>query len=309
MTTLVAVQFHSQELLATLVDGVPYVAVKPICENLGIDWDSQNKRIKRHPVLSKGTVIMTAPSNGGMQEMVMLPIKLLHGWLFGIDSNRVSADVQDLIVQYQEECFDVLANHFMGGGIKKPLPEYTNEMAEMFELFKKNVNNPDLWNLTIPQDRQIKARIEQLAKEQIGSSETDVKWAIMKHLYRTEDDHAIVIKRDYWRDISRHQYKEVCSFLKITPISDDETMRYDFMCWLLNNKTGFLFDLFLDKPQTVVKMPTLENPHPVSIQDLSNQDRTKIINELYEICRINQTLMIDKRLIENVRDLLNQMLA
>ena len=41
-------------------DGVQYVAMKPICENIGLDWDGQRKRIDRKEVLKSVTVMMTA---------------------------------------------------------------------------------------------------------------------------------------------------------------------------------------------------------------------------------------------------------
>jgi len=100
-------------LLATLVNDIPHVAMKPICENIGLDWDGQRQKINRHPILSKGKVMITAPSNGGLQEMLMLPVNFLNGWLFGIDSNRVKPEIRERLVEYQTECFEVLANHFM----------------------------------------------------------------------------------------------------------------------------------------------------------------------------------------------------
>lgn len=111
--SIISVQFNNQSLFATLIDSVPYVAMKPICENIGLNWDSQRQRIQRHPILSKGTVMITAPSKGGLQEMLMLPLKMLNGWLFGVDSTRVKPEIRDAVIKYQEECFDVLANHFM----------------------------------------------------------------------------------------------------------------------------------------------------------------------------------------------------
>jgi hypothetical protein len=112
-TQLTSVPFHGQSLLATLVNEIPYVAMKPICENIGLDWDGQRQKINRHPILSKGKVMITAPSNGGLQEMLMLPVNFLNGWLFGIDSNRVKPEIRDRLIAYQTECFEVLANHFM----------------------------------------------------------------------------------------------------------------------------------------------------------------------------------------------------
>lgn len=46
-------------------------------------------------------------------EMVMLPLKYLNGWLFGVDANRVKPEIKERLLDYQRECFDVLAKHFM----------------------------------------------------------------------------------------------------------------------------------------------------------------------------------------------------
>ncbi len=138
-STLVAVNFNNQTLTATLVDGIPHVALKPICENLGIDWEAQNQRIKRHPVLnSVACMIKATAADGKMYEFIMLPIKFLNGWLFGIDANRVKAEAKEPVIKYQIECFEVLANHFMpktAYGLKELPPTLETLHAQLQEHF------------------------------------------------------------------------------------------------------------------------------------------------------------------------------
>jgi hypothetical protein len=110
---LITIPFYGQSLLATLIENIPYVAMKPICENIGLDWSSQLKKIKRNQILDEGMVMMTIPSNGGLQEIIMLPVKYLNGWLFGVDAKRVKPEIRDRLLAYQTECFEILANHFM----------------------------------------------------------------------------------------------------------------------------------------------------------------------------------------------------
>jgi hypothetical protein len=112
-TQSVSVQFHDQSLTAAVIDGKPYVAMKPICENIGLDWKSQYNRIKRHQVLNSGVVMMTMPSKSGEQETLMLPLDYLNGWLFGIDVSRIKAELKPRLLEYQRECFRVLAEHFL----------------------------------------------------------------------------------------------------------------------------------------------------------------------------------------------------
>jgi len=130
-TQLTSVPFHGQSLLTTLVNDVPYVAMKPICENIGLDWKSQHRKITTHPVLKSTMVMMTTVAEDGkLRDMLMLPVKFLHGWLFSIDSNRVKPEIRDLLISYQRECFDVLANHFM------PKANETNTSGQLSEFLK-----------------------------------------------------------------------------------------------------------------------------------------------------------------------------
>ena len=110
---IVTVEFHGQSLIAVEVEGKPYVAMRPIVENIGLQWGSQFNRIQRNPVLAKGVFMMKTPSNGGEQETICLPLSMLNGWLFGVDVNRVREEIRPKLIRYQTECFDVLYRHFM----------------------------------------------------------------------------------------------------------------------------------------------------------------------------------------------------
>ncbi len=113
---IITVDFHADTLFAVERDDGKFVAIKPICDTLGIDWKAQKNRIDRNPVLAKGRVITTLPSVGGPQETVCLRLDLINGWLFGIDAQRVRPEARDLVITYQEECHAVLFQHFYGHG-------------------------------------------------------------------------------------------------------------------------------------------------------------------------------------------------
>lgn len=112
MANAIQVAFHGATITTFQNGSELYVAMKPIVENIGLDWKSQHNRIQRHPVLREGMVIMTTPSAGGEQQTSCIPLKMLNGWLFGIDANRVKPALRDKVIAYQRECFDVLAQHF-----------------------------------------------------------------------------------------------------------------------------------------------------------------------------------------------------
>ena len=109
--------FNNQKLITFEKDGIQYTAIKPICENIGIDWVSQYKRIQRDEVLSSTMVIMTIVAEDGKQrEMVSLPIQMLNGWLFGVDSKRVKSEqAKEYLFKYKMECYQALNNYWQDG--------------------------------------------------------------------------------------------------------------------------------------------------------------------------------------------------
>ncbi|MHA3083730.1 phage antirepressor N-terminal domain-containing protein [Acinetobacter sp. ANC 5383] len=108
------VKFNNQDVPVFFHNNKPYVAMRPICENIGLDWASQYSRIKRDEVLNSTVVIITTVAQDKKsREVVALPIGYLNGWLFGIDTNRVKPEIKPTLIKYKLECYDVLYNHFM----------------------------------------------------------------------------------------------------------------------------------------------------------------------------------------------------
>lgn len=114
MSNLTTIEFRGDTLFAVERDDGVFVAVKPISDQLGLDWSGQHQRIKRTPALLEGMGVIPIPSVGGAQETVCLRLNLINGWLFTIDSARVKPELRERVLAYQRECYDVLADHFLG---------------------------------------------------------------------------------------------------------------------------------------------------------------------------------------------------
>ena len=115
MSNIATISFHDQSIIAIEHEGKHFVALRPIVENIGLDWAAQYSRIKRHPVMSATVVMMTTqmPGDDQRREVFCLPLSMLNGWLFGVDVNRVREEIRPKLIRYQTECFDVLYRHFM----------------------------------------------------------------------------------------------------------------------------------------------------------------------------------------------------
>ncbi|MGJ8518506.1 hypothetical protein LMG33810_002881 [Carnimonas sp. LMG 33810] len=114
MNAPAVVSFYGHDLVTVRANGNIRVAMKPITDAIGLQWEAQLKRIKRHAVLSTCMSIMDIqlPNDTQRREVVTLPLEMLNGWLFGIDANRVKPEIRDTLLMYQRECFKVLFEHF-----------------------------------------------------------------------------------------------------------------------------------------------------------------------------------------------------
>lgn len=129
------VPFHGAELYVVNHNGEPYTPMKPIVEGMGMDWASQFTKLKQR--FAKGIVEIAIPSVGGVQTMICLALRKLNGWLQTISPNKVRPEIRDKVIQYQEECDDVLYEYWTKGHVvnprkaKKALPgKITTEQQE-----------------------------------------------------------------------------------------------------------------------------------------------------------------------------------
>ena len=63
--------------------------------------------------------VTTTPSKsgvgGGKQDMLALPLDYISGFLFGVNANRVKAEIKEKLIIYQEKCYSVLSEAFYEG--------------------------------------------------------------------------------------------------------------------------------------------------------------------------------------------------
>lgn len=89
------------------------VAVKPVCEILGVDFSAQRAKLKEHPIFSSVMVMNTTTgADGKRYEMLCIPFRFFAGWLFSIHPDKVKDEAREVIMQFQLKCNDVLYNYF-----------------------------------------------------------------------------------------------------------------------------------------------------------------------------------------------------
>ncbi|KXJ55845.1 MAG: hypothetical protein AXW12_09540 [Thalassospira sp. Nap_22] len=114
--SLVTLDFHGTSITTFEVDGKPYVSLRSLCEAIGLSWSGQFEKVKRDPVLSSVVrVIRTTGSDGKSYEMTSLPLDMVQGWFFKIDSNRVRESLKERVILFQRECYPALNSYWSRG--------------------------------------------------------------------------------------------------------------------------------------------------------------------------------------------------
>lgn len=132
MSTEVArVPFHGMEILTIKEAGEIHVAMKDVCDGIGIEWARQHKKIAAHPMLGPASYLCTTqvPGDNQQREILTLPIQYLNGWLMTINPNKVKESIRGLLFDYQRECYRVLHNYWTKGVAINP-----RKVAEFIDL-------------------------------------------------------------------------------------------------------------------------------------------------------------------------------
>lgn len=113
-------EFNGKTIFFVAVDGQYWIAVKPICEALNVDYIRQFKNLKDDKIL--GGVLSNQTmhdASGRLQEMASLPEFFIYGWIFQIQSTS------EELAAYKWECYRILYEHFHGAitGRKELLSE------------------------------------------------------------------------------------------------------------------------------------------------------------------------------------------
>ncbi|EDB6595948.1 phage antirepressor Ant [Salmonella enterica subsp. diarizonae] len=114
------VPFNGHQIITAMAAGIAYVAMKPIVENLGMSWSTQQTKLMKQISKFNCVHMNMVAADGKLRKLLCLPLKKLNGWLFSINPEKVRADIRDKLIQYQEECFTVLYDYWTKGKAENP---------------------------------------------------------------------------------------------------------------------------------------------------------------------------------------------
>ena len=130
-TELMPVPFYGDTLVLVNEEGTPFVPMKPIVENMGLDWKGQQVKLAEKFAAVR-EIISSTGGDGKQYEMVCLPLRKLPAWLYSINSAKVAPELREKIDRYQNECDDALWDYWTKGQATRPgapLPKEVNNAA------------------------------------------------------------------------------------------------------------------------------------------------------------------------------------
>lgn len=138
------IDFYSDKIIAQEDEqGVWWIAIKSICDSIGLEHTSAYTRIKNDDFFSGVYAIQPIhDASNRVQEMLCLPFDHIHGWLLTINSAKVKDTVRAKLLFYKRECHKVLLDYFSGNGKKTTIDlENLYRIDQEIELVKMNVHS------------------------------------------------------------------------------------------------------------------------------------------------------------------------
>jgi len=156
--------FNEKTIYFKEVGNEYWIAIKPICEALNVDYIRAYKNISEDEnlsqLLSEQTMVGADNKN---RKMICLPEKYIYGWLFSLRSKS------EALKQYQMKCYEVLFNYFNGAliGRKKLLEKQADTQKKIERVEQELKSNPQYIELiTLRQEsEQIKQYLRKIDKQ------------------------------------------------------------------------------------------------------------------------------------------------
>ena len=156
--------FNEKTIYFKEVGNEYWIAIKPICDALNVDYIRAYKNISEDKnlsqLLSEQTMVGADNKN---RKMICLPEKYIYGWLFSLRSKS------EVLKQYQMKCYEVLFNYFNGAliGRKKLLEKQADTQKKIERVEQELKSNPQYIELiTLRQEsEQIKQYLRKIDKQ------------------------------------------------------------------------------------------------------------------------------------------------
>jgi P22_AR N-terminal domain len=132
-------KFNGKKLGFVFANGQYWVALRPLCDALEVNYNRQFQNLKEDRILGQlFAEQQTTGADGKRYKMICLPEKFIYGWLFFVRSES------EVLYEYKLKCYEILFNYFHGKLQQRisVLMEKTEADRELMEAEEEWKNSP-----------------------------------------------------------------------------------------------------------------------------------------------------------------------
>lgn len=137
-------------------DGEQLIALKPLCEALGINHEKQRTKINRNPQFSVTTLKGGTSNDGKVYNMLCIPAREVGMWVCNINANRVKPEIKPRVLEFQKHLQEVIFQALFKG----VTPEQFFLLQDKLNMTLKMVQE------LVAENKELKARVQNV--EQIN---------------------------------------------------------------------------------------------------------------------------------------------
>ena len=164
-------EFDGKRISVLLNDGEWWIAIKPICEAIGVNYNRQAQNIREHKkLLQLVAELQLVAADGKLRKMMCLPEKVVYGWLFTINSDN------EQLLEYQYECYDVLFRH-LHGKMTDRMAVLTEKISNLELMEELKINDViETFHTLQSRNRRLDRKLKNLDKDLLtGQISFDIK--------------------------------------------------------------------------------------------------------------------------------------
>lgn len=147
------VTFHGDTIFCTTYQNQPYTAMKPIIENMGLDWGSQFRKLSGCKERWSIVIMTMVASDDKERDVLCMPVRKLPAFLNTINPKKVRPELRERIELYQAESDDVLWEYWTNQQALRSAPSSELSVEDRRPLSvligqwagKAHLSFPDCW--------------------------------------------------------------------------------------------------------------------------------------------------------------------
>lgn len=131
-------------------DGEQLIALRPLCEALGIRFNQQLEKIKKNPQFQLHYLSSTVAQDGKNRTMACIPAREVGMWVCNINANRVNPEIKPRVLEFQKYLQEVIFQALFKG----VTPEQFFLLQDKLNMTLKMVQE------LVVENKELKARVQ-----------------------------------------------------------------------------------------------------------------------------------------------------